>query len=380
MGFLDGVLGGGDDAAKYLKRVPVPRLEDLQVQLEQLVLAGELRPEEAETILLGPSAFREVQTDPRLRGTQMDSLAELRKIVEAGGLDARAKASLEDALATQRTETRGAREAISANARARGIGGSDLELVNQLIAQQGAATRGSRAAVDAAAAAEARRDAALAQQAQLAGNIRQQDFGEASTRAEADDYIDRWNAANRQSQVNQNVGARNDAQARNLGARQAVLDTNVGLRNQQQMTNRLQTPLDLYKLRTGQAGQLGQIASGQRASDSQRDQQLLLSGAATIGSLLASDERLKENIEPLDSRTLLHELAGATWDYRGSGEPGVGVMAQDMERTPMAGAVSERPDGMKQIDYGSLGIEPQWLSVLADLNKRLEGVEGRRRG
>lgn len=407
MGLFDTIFDPGKDERRRgrdaLASVAPPSEDQLRLQLEQLVLQGELRPEEAETILLGPSAFERVQTDPRLRGSQMDALAELEKIVGAGGLDARAKASLEDALSTQRTETRGANEAILDNARARGIAGSDLELVNRLVAQQGAATRGSRAALDTAALAEQRRADALRDQTTLASNIRNQDFGEASRKAEAEDLIDRYNAANRQGQVNLNVGARNDAQRSNLAARQGIADQNVGIRNDQTRYN-AQLPLTLYDLQRTRAGdeadyQLGEAQAGEarnaRVGSAVTSlaslalspafgqltglHSLGTSGPRDIRNVMLSDERAKADVEPLDSRALLHELAGSSWEYKGSGEPGVGVMAQDMERTPMKDAVSERADGLKQIDYGELGIEPDWLAVLADMNKRLEAVEGGRR-
>ena len=380
MGFLNSALNPGADerrrAKEVLEGVRLPDAEDLQLKLEELVLQGQLTPEQAQTILQGPSAYETVSTDPRLREAQMGSLAQLQQITSAGGLDAMGKASLEDALATQRTETRGAEGAIMANARARGIGGSDLELVNRLVAQQGAATRGSRAALDTAAIAQQRRDAALAQQAQLAGGIRGQDFSEQSAKANAADAISRFNAANQQAQVNRNVDARNDAQARNLGARQATSDANVGIRNRNREYN-AQLPLTLYKIRRGAAQDRADGYMQDAAAEQARNAQAagLISTAAM--AFAASDERVKTDVEPLDSRDVLADLSGSTWRYKGdaSGQRKAGPMAQEFEKGPLAGAVHDTAGG-KVVNYGAMGFEDGEegglvMSLLADINKRM---------
>ncbi len=51
---------------------------------------------------------------------------------------------------------------------------------------------------------------------QLGGQMRSQDFGEQSSKAQAQDAISRFNAANSQSVQGQNVATKNTAQAANL--------------------------------------------------------------------------------------------------------------------------------------------------------------------
>jgi hypothetical protein len=384
MGFLDGIMGGGDAELRRAREaregVNVPTNQDLQLILEQLVQTGVLRPEEIPTVEQGESAYTEISADPRLRGSQTRALDEYEAIASANGLDARARAGLEDALETQRTETRGARERIMADARARGQGGSDMALVNELVAQQGAAQRGSRAALDTAAIGEQRKMDALNAAAQLATGVRQQDRNEAENTASAVDSIRRYNAQNAQSVAGENVRSRNVAQATNLGEQQRIGDANVGIRNQNR-EYQAELPLTLYKLRRGQAEDKAAGYEAQAAAEESRNARIAqLATAAAM--FAASDKRVKQDVEEVDSHELLDELSAESWRYKGAlddGERHVGVMAQDMEQSPMADAVSEAPDGTKMIDYGpeGVGMPPDQLAILVSLSKRIDRLEGR---
>jgi ribose 1,5-bisphosphokinase PhnN len=200
----------------------------------------------------------------------MDSLAQYQQIIDGGGRDAQAMALLEDILGRQRTASRGAQDAIMANARARGLGGSDLEFVNRMIAQQQQATAGSRAAIDAAAMAQARKDQALQQSAQLAGQIRNTDYSQAAERAQAADAIARFNAANRQDVMSRNVGERNEAQRLNLGVSQAINSQNVDQRNRVTEQNAA-APRQRYQDLLGHAGKIANVQAGTADLKSQQD-------------------------------------------------------------------------------------------------------------
>ncbi len=102
-------------------------------------------------------------------------------------------------------------------------------------------------------------------------------------------------------------------------------------------------------------------------------------GGAAVGSAAAkSDERSKMNIEDGKSaaRAFMDSLEAKTFDYRdpADGDRRTGVMAQDMERTPIGRAfVSEGPDGYKRVDYGkALGT---MLAGEADLHDRVSQLE-----
>lgn len=273
------------NATDTLRSVQSPELKDLQVKLQEYVQQGILRPEEAQTIIQEQSAYETISTDPRLRGSQIDALGGLERTAAAGGLDAMAMAGLEDALGRQRTESRGQQGAIMANARARGIGGSDLEMVNRMIAQQQQATAGSRAALDTAAIGQQRKDQALRDAADLSGNIRGMDYQQAADKAAAADAISRFNAANRQDQTNLNVGARNAAQAVNLGEKQRIADGNINTRNEQSMFN-AQQPLNLYQAKLGQAGKLADAQDAKATLGQKQGEQAQAGFASTFGSIM----------------------------------------------------------------------------------------------
>ena len=80
-----------------------------------------------------------------------------------------------------------------------------------------------------------------------------------------------------------------------------------------------------------------------------------MGGAAAAAPLaiMASDERLKKNVE----RSLLEAIPGvpfASWEWI-DGPPGryVGVIAQDLEKVRPE-MVHTAPDGMKLVNYGFL--------------------------
>lgn len=92
-----------------------------------------------------------------------------------------------------------------------------------------------------------------------------------------------------------------------------------------------------------------------------------------------SDERLKENVSNGGPaiRSALDSLDPKSFRYKdqGLGEgQRLGIMAQDMERTPYGKAIVEEDEGGKVIDAnGGLNMA---LAAIADLHKRLKKFEG----
>lgn len=365
-------------AASIISKVHVPTLEEARAELEQYVQQGILTPEQAQAMLQDETAFSQIQEDPSLRASQIDALNELSGIVDAGGMDARLRASLADVNAQQTAEARGQSDAIMDNARARGIGGSNLESVNRLVAQQGAATRAANQGVQAAALAEQRRMQALNDQATLAGNVRNADYTREQNEAQARDTINRFNTAARQTASDMNVRNANTAQAANLGEKQRLADQNVRDANlvPQQIRD-----MQLNKAKAFAAAQndIGAAKAGENASARQDiGNAFNLAGSA----FMMSDERCKTDVEPFDADALLDDLSGVKFRYKDSvaGKPGapkgqqVGIFAQDLEKHA-PGAVQEGPDGLKRVDTGQLG--GIILAALSDIHDRLSDIEGR---
>ncbi len=249
MGFLSGLkstfgIGAAQDAKNASKEavevfddIETPEVSDLRVKLKNLVSQGKIKPEEAETIFQEQSGLKGYQQNEQARNAQISALQGLQDTVDSGGLDAEAKANLNEARSQENTAQRGNREAILANARARGVGGTGLEFASSLANEQGSASRSADAGFKEVALQEQRRREALSDLANTGTAVEAQQFGQANTINSAQDAINRFNAANQQAQVNKNVDLVNSAQEKNLAEKQRIADANVGTANQQSQAN-----------------------------------------------------------------------------------------------------------------------------------------------
>lgn len=215
--------------AELFKNIDLPEL-DPKVY-EELVSAGQLDPEIAQTLMQGNSNLSSVTTDPRLRSAQLDALSGLQDVFKSGGLNYTDKARLAEIAGQNEAAERGSREAILQNARARGIGGSGIELASQMGSQQASAGRRNMEGLNVAADAEARALQAMLSAGNLGGSIRSQDYSEQAKAAEAQDAINRFNTMNSQTNLNNAASTRNQAAQYNLENAQRIADTNAGYRN-----------------------------------------------------------------------------------------------------------------------------------------------------
>lgn len=105
----------------------------------------------------------------------------------------------------------------------------------------------------------------------------------------------------------------------------------------------------------------------------------LIAGGGALSPLLAlSDERAKEEIEPVDAKAILDRIRGVRYRYRnpknGEGEQ-VGILAQDLIAAGLGGAVVEDSEGMLRVDTGKVALPT--LGLLAALNERVSELEAR---
>jgi hypothetical protein len=87
---------------------------------------------------------------------------------------------------------------------------------------------------------------------------------------------------------------------------------------------------------------------------------------------LWSDEELKEDIEEDDLTAGLESLKGYRYKYKGQPREEAGVMAQELERTNMAPAVVDTPEG-KMVDTRRLTTMN--TAALSEHEKRLKDIE-----
>ena len=227
MGFLSKLFGGGEkksrgykEAIKEIQNLGYlqPSEAELAYHLERLVSQGELDPEMAETILLEQTNMGAIldQIDPRLKEEQYDTLAELRELATADGLDPQAEAMLRRTQMENAQKLQGDIAAIQAEGRRRGQMTTGMEIGNQLLAAQSAANRQSQQDLDIAANARQRAIDAMLQKADLAGSMEDREFDQRAAVAQAQDQINAFNASNRQNVANANVDRINQAQRYNL--------------------------------------------------------------------------------------------------------------------------------------------------------------------
>lgn len=245
-----GLIGGnqiakGQDAAKQAAMralaeyagINIPTIAEQSLILQNPDLVGLMAPELEQIINMGPSAMEGVSVDPLLEQQQMDSLGLLSEVAK-GGLTEADKAASRDIQREVGQNSQARRDAVLQNMAQRGTLGSGMELAAQLDAQQQSANEQSRTSDQLLQAAQARALQAMTQSGNMAGNIRQQQFGEKSDVARAQDAIAQFNAANQQNVGSRNVQSKNAAQEANLAAKQTLENQRAANANAQQQYNK----------------------------------------------------------------------------------------------------------------------------------------------
>ena len=267
-GLLGGLFGGGvsDDAIEALKKaqdaiaaIHVPTAQDMQLVLQPLVQQGIITPEAYSTILQQPSEFLNINMDQAPRNAEIAALSQMQDIANEGGQDAEFRSAMNDAVNQANTQMQGQTGAILQNAAERGALNSNMTTAAQLANAYAGNSNLANASVDAASQAEQRALQAIAESAQLGGQITQQDYNQAAQRAQAVDAINRYNAQNSQSQSNQNVQTRNLAQAQNLDLAQQIAQYNTQNKNQQAQYN-AQLPQQVFSDQLQKAGAMAGVA------------------------------------------------------------------------------------------------------------------------
>ncbi len=380
-----GAQGDATDAAKAgvdaLRTLQTPDVTQMQLELEELIQQGILTPEEAEAYMQEASQTGNIQTDPALKQAQMDALSSLQEVGE-GGLTASDKAALAGIQSQEQTASRGAREAIISDAQAKGMGGSGLELMAQLKNQQDAATRQSTRDLDVAGMAQDRALQAIQAAGTLGGQMQSTDFNQQFSQGQAQDAINQFNTAAMNTNEQNNVRARNDAQATNLANKQRVADSNTQTRNTQQQYNKQLAQQDFenrYKKAGGTASAYQNLA-GQYNANGAQNMQLVGSAIEAGGkAAAASDEELKEDITDFDASKFLDDLTPSKYNYKSPEKYGegkqVGVMAQQIEKE-VPQMVMDTPEG-KMVDYSPKKAGGPIFASLADIHNRLKKIEGK---
>lgn len=277
-------------AMREFNGIKAPSPEEMKVQLDMLVQQGVITPEQAQTYLIDGSAFEGISTDPATRNAQMQALMQLQE-VSRDGITPIEMAATRDIQDNLETTSRGDQGAIMENMKARGIYGGGEELAKRMLASQSASSTASRAGLQTAADARTRALQAMMQTGQLSGQIRGQDYDEASRKAAALDEIRKFNTQN-QTQVGLvNTAARNAAQATNLAEKQRVSDVNTTNVNQNKVRDadmlqrNFENQMNLARGKTGQLNNMATLEEERRKNEDAYRAALLGAGGQILASL-----------------------------------------------------------------------------------------------
>lgn len=344
-------------AIDMYESIGLPKEEALNLALQQYE-TGEL----AEAEQLAPSSMEALAVDPELAGKQRLALERLSEIGEAG-LTPEDEAERNKLMRDIAGQEQGRQKAIMQEMAQRGTLGGGQELAARLMSSQASAQRAAESAEALEAEKYRRGLAGISQAGGLAGQMRGQEFGEEAQKASAADVISQFNLQNRQR-----------VQEANLARQRQVADINVQTQHQKELAEKqhaVQQPGQKFQqelqLAGGKAGvyqtqaqteaqkQAAEAAAG--AQEKSAGMGLLGSVIGTGATLMASDERVKVNIEdgeqPIED--MLDNLEPKKYEYTdeayGEGEH-VGVMAQDLENSELGDTfVEEDMDGTKMVDY-----------------------------
>jgi hypothetical protein len=293
-----------DKMMDLINQMQEPDFDTRMITPEQYKVAAKYVPEIASFIEEQNPELVKASSEGAVRGreAQLAALDKLRNLGDTGE-DTQSQIMRQQAIRDAQIANQGAQGRIQQNMNQRGVGGSGMELVSSLLAQQGAAQATQQSSENAAMQAYQRRLDAMRDSAALGGDIRDSDIDMESRNAGIlNDYNSRVAAAKRS--YGQNVAdTRNQAQQDNIANKQRVMDANVGLKNttrqgHQDMINDIRqreynNAADKVSMQTGQyQGKINDIASDTQAKNAaiQGLSQAAMSGINTYGKKKPGEE------------------------------------------------------------------------------------------
>lgn len=279
-----------DDAYRILANIGYPPETAKELILQQYKEAGQLTPELEQQVDVGHSKVSQIQEDPKLKEAQTQAL-QLLKSRSQTGVGPEDRAAINQMRQQLATDQEGKRQQILQNMQQRGMGGSGAELIAQLNESQGSANQASAKGDDISALASQRALEALSNYGKMAGDVRTQDFSNASKMAGAEDDFQKFNTQNQIARQTRNVTSQNAAQAANLSNKQNIMNANTTQGNTE-IQRQNQARLNDYNNRAGymqnQAGAKMSQADmyGQRANQTSQNIGNIAGGISSgIGAL-----------------------------------------------------------------------------------------------
>lgn len=329
-GLVGNLMGAGDRkrqrnmlkaAMEELNAVGAPPDLSREIIFKELQRAGILTSELEEEIQIAESEVAKIKPD-KASVEAMRRVADQYSNLSKTGFGAEDRAATNQVMSELGQNLRAARETGLQRAQATGQGQSGAALVAMLSGdQQAMNTAADNAAALSANMSSARRDA-LEKYGRMAGEMRNIEFNEAATRAQALDERNRMIAQNAMARQSSNVNTINQDKRFNLSEEQRLRDTNTQMANQEKLRqmnekgNLWDRQLGLAQARS--AAQLGQASQwGQQAQQTQQMYAGIGSGLGQAGQSImgnekmmnrlfgSSDENKKNNIDYSDEEVTL---------------------------------------------------------------------------
>lgn len=200
------------------------------IVLEEMKSVGTYTPELEQAIQQEESALAQISEDPALRQAQIQALSSLQERGQVG-LSATDRAAANQLRSEVERDANARQQALMQKYQAQGMSGSGAELAAQLSAQQAATSERAAGADRLSSMAAQNALQAIAQGGNMAGSIRSQDLGVATTKAQAEDAMRQFNLQNAIARQQRNLASKNTAQATNLADQQKIADYNLQQRN-----------------------------------------------------------------------------------------------------------------------------------------------------
>ncbi len=250
------------DDPKLVASIPEPAFNLEKITPELYESVGQYVPQVAEFVKEKAPELVKASADAQTgRQAQMDAL-ERYKQLSRSDFDPELQQKLAEASRRSRTDAQSREASVLQDANRRGQGGSLATMATQQIGGEASMQRAAQESQMAAAESYRNKLRALDQSANLGGQIRQSEMGEASRNADIINDFNERTSTRYQQYGQMRADQANQAQMRNLGERQRISDANVGQRNdaqkewigrgnamaQQGYQNRRQTQQDLQNV------------------------------------------------------------------------------------------------------------------------------------
>ncbi len=322
-GALGSILGSDDgDNSAELQRQAMQLLLDAgeppdvarALILEKYQALGMPQAELAPEVEQAVTKMSGVNADPRLKQAQMQALQSLQG-VGSSGMRPEDRAMLMEANDLANQEAKSQQATILQNMQQRGMSGSGAEIAAMLGSQQGNANAGLRNAMKASGDASQRALAAIGQAGQLSGQMDERDFQQQSSKAEAEDSMNRFNIQNMMQRNSANIDRLNRRNEADFSNRQNASNLNTSASNaelaRQQAARMQMYDADLRRRGAAASGMNNYATSQQNRANQEAGQGLGIANAVSqgFGSYANYQTQQENNQANKDHTAALNKLA-----------------------------------------------------------------------